>query len=133
MDTETREMANTDNEMLSKIDEKEDSGRYISEMEFNRRVEEIQDDWRRQGDLIKGLDPSFDLEKAFQNPDFYDAVVNGGKTVVSAYTALNVKVPRRNISEIGNLTSGVCPSVSHDINSMSDREFDDYIRKIKNS
>ena len=104
-----------------------------TQADFDRRVEEIQRRWELEGDMIKGVDPDFDLARAFENPEFYDRIVNQHETVMGAYTATYAKMPRRNISEVGNFTNGVCPSANHDIETMSDREFDDYIRKIKNS
>ena len=101
--------------------------------EYERRIEAIQSEWKRQGDMIKQLDSTFDIEEAFENPEFYDLVVNKGNSVTEAYSEVYAKRPRRSISEIGNLTNGVCPSANHDIKSMSDREFEEYIRKIKNS
>lgn len=98
---------------------------------YNRRVEEISNEWRRQGDALKNIVPDFDLEKAFENAEFYNLVVNGRKTLAEAYPVLNKKPQRKAITEVGNLTNGVWGHINRDVNSMSDSEFADYIKRCK--
>lgn len=98
---------------------------------YNQRVEDISNEWRRQSDALKKIVPDFDLEKAFENAEFYNLVVNGEKTLAEAYPVLNKKSPRKAITEVGNLTNGVWGHINRDVNSMSDSEFSDYINKIK--
>lgn len=102
-----------------------------SEASYQRRVEDIQNEWRRQEKALQNIVPDFSLEKAFENPDFYNSVVERHMTVAEAYPIL--KRETRSISEIGNLTNGVSGYIKRDVGSMSDREFDEYIKKIKNS
>lgn len=100
---------------------------------YQRRVDAIRDEWTRQGEALRKIAPDFDLEKAFENPEFYTRVVDKRQTLAEAYSAIVKKPPRRSISEIGNLKNGVAGHISHDVRSMSDAEFENYIRKIKNS
>ena len=102
-----------------------------SETDYQRRVDEIQNEWKKEEAALKNIVPNFSLEQAFENPDFYNAVVENHMSVTEAYPLL--KSNRYNISEIGNLTSGVGGYIKRDVLSMSDSEFDDYIKKIKNS
>lgn len=104
-----------------------------SRLNYENKVDEIQNEWLRQSEALKRIVPNFDIEEAFRNPEFYRQVVYQHRTLAEAYPALAERPKRRTISEIGNLTNGVCGSVKHDVASMSDREFDDYIKKIKNS
>lgn len=105
--------------------------RLQSENDYQRRVDDIQNEWRRQESILKNIVPDFDLETAFENPDFYEAVTENHMSITEAYPIL--KRQKYNISEIGNLTSGVGGYVKRDVASMSDTEFDDYIKKIKNN
>lgn len=107
--------------------------RVNDEINYQRRVDDIKNDWIRQGEALEKIVPDFDLEEAFQNPDFYNCVVNRNMTIAEAYPVLKKKVSRKNISEIGNLSGGIAGHISHDVKSMSEKEFDDYIKKIKNS
>ena len=102
-----------------------------SETDYQRRVDEIQNEWKKEEAALKNIVPNFSLEQAFENPDFYNAVVENHMSVTEAYPLL--KSNRYDISEIGNLTSGVGGYIKRDVLSMSDSEFDDYIKKIKNS
>ena len=102
-----------------------------SEADYQRRVDEIQNEWKRQESALKNIVPEFSLERAFENPEFYNAVVEKHMSVTEAYPILKDK--QYSISEIGNLTSGVGGYIKRDVASMSDSEFDDYIKKIKNS
>ena len=102
-----------------------------SETDYQRRVDGIQNEWKKEEAALKNIVPNFSLEQAFENPDFYNAVVENHMSVTEAYPLL--KSNRYNISEIGNLTSGVGGYIRRDVLSMSDSEFDDYIKKIKNS
>ncbi len=101
-------------------------------LSHERRVEEITRDWEQQAEALKNIVPDFDLEKAFENPDFYKSVTMEQKTLAEAYPTLLKRQERRAIKEVGSLTNGVMGSITHDIKSMSDKEFDDYIKKIKN-
>ena len=103
------------------------------EVNYQRRVDAIQDEWTRQGEALKKIVPGFNLEKAFENPEFYTRVVDRRQSLAEAYSAIVKNPPRRSISEIGNLKNGVAGHINHDVRSMSDREFEDYIKKIKNS
>lgn len=103
------------------------------EISYQKRVSEIQNEWTRQGEALKKIVPDFNLEKAFENPEFYSRVVDRHETLAEAYQVFLKKPPRRAISEIGNLKNGVAGNITHDVSSMSDREFEEYIRKIKNS
>lgn len=100
-----------------------------SEANYQKQVAQIQEDWKRQESALKNIIPTFSLEEAFENPDFYTAVVERHMSIAEAYPALK----QHNISEIGNLTNGVSGYVRRDVSSMSDSEFDEYIKKIKNS
>lgn len=101
---------------------------------YSQRIGDIQNDWVRQSNALKQIIPDFDLEEAFANPDFYRAVVEEHKTLAEAYPLLTKKQqPRRAISEVGNLSNGVAGNIKHDVKTMSDKEFEEYIRKIKNS
>lgn len=101
---------------------------------YSQRIGDIQNDWVRQSNALKQIIPDFDLEEAFANPDFYRAVVEEHKTLAEAYPLLKKKQqPRRAISEVGNLSNGVAGNIKHDVKTMSDKEFEEYIRKIKNS
>lgn len=101
---------------------------------YSQRIGDIQNDWVRQSNALKQIIPDFDLEEAFANPDFYHAVVEEHKTLAEAYPLLKKKQqPRRAISEVGNLSNGVAGNIKHDVKTMSDKEFEEYIRKIKNS
>lgn len=102
-----------------------------NEIGYQRRVNDIQNEWKRQASALKNIVPDFDLEQAFENRDFYNAVVENHMSITEAYPVL--KKRSYNISEIGNITSGVNGYIKRDIASMSDKEFDDYIKKIKNS
>lgn len=102
------------------------------ELDYQRHVEDIQNDWIRQGEALKKIVPDFDLEAAFENSEFYRRVVEGQETIAEAYPILQKKPPRRAIPEIGNSTNGVAGHISHDVKSMSDHEFDDYIKRLKN-
>lgn len=104
-----------------------------SEATYRKRVNEIQEDWKRQETALKNIVPEFDLDKAFSNPEFYSAVVENHMSIAEAYPVLKQSRPSYNISEIGNLTNGVSGYIKRDVASMSDREFDEYIKKIKNS
>ena len=100
---------------------------------YSQRIGDIQNDWVRQSNALKQIIPDFDLETAFADPDFYRAVVDEHKTLAEAYPLLKKKQPRRAISEVGNLSNGVAGNIKHDVKTMSDKEFEEYIRKIKNS
>lgn len=104
-----------------------------NEASYQQRVENIQNDWLSQSEVLKKIVPDFDLDEAFKNSNFYKKVVIEHQSILEAYPVLKKKPVRRAISEIGNLTNGVSGSIRHDVASMSDREFDDYIKKIKNS
>ena len=104
-----------------------------SEVNYQRQVEEIKRDWERQSEAIKHIDPDFDLQAAFENPRFYQSVVGEHKSLAEAYPLLRKRTQRQAINEVGNLTNGVSGSVRHDVKSMSDKEFDEYISRIKNS
>ena len=106
--------------------------RLRDEMNYQKQVEGIQTDWIRQGEALKKIVPDFDLESAFENPEFYRLVVEDHQSLAEAYPALQKKTGRRTISEIGNATNGVTGHINHDVKSMSDHEFDDYIKRIKN-
>lgn len=110
-----------------------DFGAVSSEINYQKQVENIQNEWIRQGEALKKIVPDFELESAFENPEFYKSVVEEHKTIAEAYPLLQKKPPRRAISEIGSLSNGVAGHIRHDVKSMSDQEFDEYIKKIKNS
>lgn len=102
-----------------------------NELNYQQRVADIQNEWKKQAAVIKNIVPDFDLETAFENSDFYDAVTEQRLSIAEAYPLLERQ--RRNIAEIGSLSGGVGGYVRRDVASMSDEEFDDYIKKIKNS
>lgn len=102
-----------------------------SETEYNKRVDAIRNEWKKQEAALKNIVPDFDLERAFENTDFYDAVVGRHMSITEAYPLLQKQ--SYSISEIGNLSGGVGGYIKQDVASMSDKEFDEYIKKIKNS
>lgn len=115
------------------LEEFSDENDFSKADDYNPRVEEIQNDWLRQGKVLESVIPGFKLEEAFANPDFVRCVAEENKTLIEAYAEIMKKRPRRAISEVGNLSNGIGGNIRHDVKSMSDSEFDEYIKKIKNS
>lgn len=111
----------------------EDYPKKNDEKDYDSQIEEIQNDWIRQGKALENIIPGFNLEAAFSNPDFVKSVVNEHKTIAEAYGEVMKKKPQRAIAEIGNMSGGVSGNIRHDVKTMSDSEFDEYIKKIKNS
>lgn len=100
--------------------------------ELEQMAQNIQEDWERQASALHKLVPDFSLVDAFFDPEFYRRVVEEHATIAEAYLSIQKKeAPQRTIREVGNATNGISGKVNTDVNSMSDREFEDYIKKIR--
>lgn len=99
---------------------------------LEQMAEDIQEDWERQASALHKLVPDFNLVDAFFNPEFYRKVVDEHASIAEAYLSIQKKeMPQRTIREVGNVTNGISGKVNTDVNSMSDREFEEYIQKIR--
>jgi len=119
------------NMLLSELGE--GNNKLETQPDYSKKVEEIQNEWLRQAEALKNIVPDFDLEKAFENPEFYKSVVEEQKSLAEAYPYIKKTAERQPIAEVGNLTNGVSGYITQDVKTMSDKEFEDYIKKIKNS
>jgi len=105
----------------------------MQQQQISQKAEAIQADWLRQAEAIRERIPEFDLERAFLNPAFYKKVVEERASIAEAYLFTKEKTPpERSIREVGNSPGGIGGRVNTDVGTMSDDEFDAYIRKIKN-
>ena len=90
--------------------------------------------WQTQSEELRKTVPDFDFEKELSNKEFYDRIVKG-YSVADAYnltkkTAPPVPVSKRKPVAQGALYSQAGGSQGEiDISKMSDKEFDDYLKK----
>lgn len=111
-----------------------------AEREQQKAVSKIYTDWERQAEHLRGILPDFDLNNAFQNPEFYQKVVEGGYSLSEAYMAVERSKPspqqktaaRRPIQEAGAQNTAVAGKIRQDVGTMTDGEFLSYIRRIQN-
>lgn len=118
-----------------------DSLRYRAQLkqkeEFEKKVNDIKNQWAKDVQSLKKVIPDFDFEKAMQNRDFHDRIM-GGETIPLAYLAVNnmamaaPETKRRIIAQNGQSTSNANGSPELNIAGMSDEDFDKYLRKLKN-
>lgn len=101
----------------------------------NRQKEqsEVLGRWQREASELKAMVPDFDLERAMNNPDFYQSMV-AGKSVAQSYinAFANKKPKERTISQNAAKSSQMGSTAKKDPSTMSDAEFRAYIDKIKN-
>lgn len=111
-----------------------------AEQEQKQAVTQIYTDWERQAEHLRQIVPDFDLKTAFQNPEFYQKVVEGGYSLSEAYMAVEKSRPkpkpqaaaRRPIQEAGAQNTAVAGKIRQDVGAMTDSEFLSYIRRIQN-
>lgn len=107
-----------------------------SDME-SRRNAKLQE-WSRDAQNLKSVDPEFDFDKAMQDKVFYNAIVNG-RSVFDAYGELKKKPePPKQAKRKPITQNAQTPSVGTGIStrnpaSLSSEDFRAYINKIKNS
>lgn len=126
-------------EYINQRQEREEFDRFKAEREKKRQDEEalnaIVEKWQADTERMKNIIPGFDFEKAMEQSQFRDKVINEGKDIISAYFELNPinKPPeasaRRDI-EVGDMPGGVSGFKSPlDIEKASEEEFREYLRK----
>lgn len=85
---------------------------------------------------IKKLIPGFTIAKALENEEFKRLVLNEGMDLFSAYEKVNANRKAENggfIDEVGNSAYASVPGSSdYDITSLSEEDFNRYIKKILN-
>lgn len=90
--------------------------------------------WQTQSEELRKTVPDFDFEKALADTEFYDRIVKG-YSVADAYNltkkaAAPVQVGKRKPVAQGALYSQAGGSPSEiDVSKMTDKEFDDYLKK----
>ena len=90
--------------------------------------------WQTQSEELRKTVPDFDFEKALADTEFYDRIVKG-YSVADAYnltkkTAPSVPVSKRKPVKQGALYSQAGGSQGEiDVSKMTDKEFDDYLKK----
>lgn len=119
-----------------------DARRYREEQsrqaEEQKRIGEIQRRWQKESEDLKAVVPDFDLNTALGNKTFYDNLVKGF-SVSTAYLAANkaaqsaaAKPKRRPIEQVGAAKSYGGKAEANP-ETMSDRDFADYINRLKRS
>ena len=119
-----------------------DAKAYRDQQKQQEETERIQQEWTRQTERLKQIVPEFDMKTALENPDFYQKVVQEGYSLIEAYMLTNRKAEkanvqtapprvRRAIQEVGAQKNGIGGNIKQDVKSMSDQQFDDYIRQIQ--
>lgn len=90
-------------------------------------------EWQAQEKILKKSVPNFDLRKALENPQFKKMLIEDGMDVIDAYEAINPKASKELpvLDEVGRSVSGSSGVTSHDVSSMSDDEFDRYIKRLQ--
>lgn len=108
-----------------------------AEADKSKRINDIQNRWKQESEELRKVVPGFDFTKAMENQAFYDRIVDG-QSVSMAYLACNTaqkaqeKPKRRAIEQNGNSKSGGTGQVFANPETMSDADFDTYIRRIRN-
>ena len=109
----------------------EKAERVRAEQEAAEKVRE----WRADEERLKMMIPSFSLEQAFENEEFKKRVAQNGESVFAAYAAMNPKKEEKkpvDVDEAGLRTiSGGQDFKPADIERMPKKQFDEYIRRIK--
>lgn len=94
----------------------------------------IIDQWLKEEAELKKSVPNFSLQQAFGNPQFKKLVITDGLSIADAYAKMNPEKEAEPpaLDEIGRSASGAGNGASeHDIDSMSDEEFNKYIKRIQ--
>lgn len=110
-----------------------EQGRKLYEQQ---RIADIQQRWRAESAELKKIVPAFDFGAAMQDKTFYENIVDG-KSVSNAYLAANrnTSAPsaktRRVIQQNGNTRGGSAGVVEANPAAMSDRDFANYIDRLK--
>lgn len=114
-----------------------DAQRYREEQsrqsDEQQKIVEIQSRWQRESEELKAAIPDFDFNKAMTNKTFYESIVKG-MSVGTAYLAANketVKPKRREISQNGSSKGSGVGKVEANPASMSDKDFAEYINRLR--
>ncbi len=117
----------------------EDKARRYDEQERARNDAQAEQDaiikrWREQSDELKEIVPDFDFVKAMENADFKKAIF-AGKSVSAAYMLSNkeraAKPQRKSIRQEAAKRQPASAKAEFDPTSASDKDFNDYINKIR--
>ncbi len=103
--------------------------------EREKAVASIQNEWIKDSENLKKAVPDFDFAKAMENDKFRELVL-GGASVSAAYITLMHTSPQEGaakkvIREVGASSPGVRESEKQAPMSMTDAEFDRYIKSIR--
>ena len=109
----------------------EKAERARAEQEAAEKVRE----WRADEERLKMMIPSFSLEQAFENEEFKKRVAQNGESVFAAYAAMNPKKEEKKPVDVDEAGLRTIPGGQDfkpaDIERMPKKQFDEYIRRIK--
>lgn len=125
----------TDNEDIEAL--RADAMRYRQEKQkradYDKQVEGIRSGWAKDIEAMKKFVPGFNFEKAMENKEFYNLVMQG-VSIPIAYIAVTSKQPtaqRRVIAQNAQSNSAQNGAIDQSVENMSDEDFDKYLKKIK--
>ncbi len=113
-----------------------DAEKWRAQNAAHKHREAIYTKWQTEAAELRVSIPEFDLEKAFENPVFHNAMVNGA-SVAQAYiasTQQNTTAPKKRQTITQNANGGFTGApVKRDPSAMSEAEFKEYIERLKDS
>ena len=102
-------------------------------VDYDKQVENIRAGWAKDIEAMKKFVPGFVFERAMENKEFYNLVMQG-VSIPIAYIAITNKEPagqRRIIAQNAQSNSAHNGAIDQSVENMSDEDFDKYLKKIK--